>query len=141
MAKKKYESDEQLAGALAAKVQELPENWLMCRDVRHSWDVTEDFHVTKSKGTKVQEIRRTLTCLRCGTLRLEVHHITSWGLEKVSQGYKYPHDENGMPYQLHGVPRGVKPSFIIQGEQYRRVMEKLAHAQKGGGKKGSLQAV
>lgn len=134
MAQQKYASDKKLAEALAAKVQELPENWLMCRDVRHAWEVTTDYHVTKQKGTKVQEIRRTLTCLRCQCERHERYHITTWGLDKVGQVYKHPEG-----YVIHGVPRGVKPSYIIQGEHYRRVMEKLAEAQKSG--KASLKAV
>lgn len=137
MGGKTYASDKKLAEALAAKVQDLPDNWLMCRDIRHAWEVTEDFHVTKSKGSTVQEIRRVLTCPRCTAQRVERHHVTKWGLEKVAQHYVYPEDENGQKYQLHGVPRGVKPSFIIQGEQYRRVMEKLAE----GAKKGKLKAV
>jgi hypothetical protein len=130
--KQKYATDAELAENLAHKVQNLPDNWLMCRDVRHAWDVTEDFHVTKHKASKVQEIRRVLVCLRCKCERHERYAVTKWGLDKVGQTYKHPDG-----YVIHGVPRGVKPSFIIQGEQYRRVMEKLAEAQQVAPKKGA----
>lgn len=119
---KKYTEDEQLAQHLADALQELPDNWIMCRDMRHAWEVDQDFHVTKAKGGKATEIKRTLACLRCGTGRVETYHSTKWGLEKVAQHYTYPDN-----YQIKGVPRGVKPSFIVQGEQYRRAMEKITH--------------
>lgn len=121
MATKKYENDDKLAHALADALTALPDNWIMCRDMRHAWEVNEDFHVSKSKGSKAVEIRRVLDCLRCETKRIEVYHQTKWGLEKVRQNYDYPEH-----YQIHGVPRGVKPSYIVQGEVYRRSMSKVA---------------
>lgn len=119
-----YKNDQKAANALADALHELPENWLMCRDMRHAWEVQQDYHVTKAAGSKIKEIRRFLVCLRCKTRRRETYHIVGWGLEKVSQSYEYP--EN---YQIHGVPRGIKPSFIVQGEMYRRTMERVAELQ------------
>lgn len=125
-AKKKYSEDEKLAANLAEALQELPDNWIMCRDMRHAWTVEQDFHVVKVQK-KASEIKRVLTCMRCSTERIETYHATDWGLEKLRQHYSYPDH-----YQIHGVPRGVKPSFIIQGEQYRRAMAKLTDAAKSG---------
>lgn len=119
--KRRYDEDEQAAADLASALTQLPDNWVMCRDMRHAWDVNVDFHVTESQGSRIREIRRQLVCMRCETVRNEVYHHTRWGLEKVSQSYGYPDD-----YQIHGVPRGVKPSWLIQEEQYRRTMDRLA---------------
>ena len=67
------------------------------------------------------DIRRELTCMRCQTVRHEHYVHSTYGLEKTGQSYSYPEH-----YQMKGVPRGVKPSAIIQDEQYRRSMERIA---------------
>lgn len=119
---KKYQSDETAAANLANALTQLPDAWVMCRDMRHAWEVLVDFHVTASKGRTPHEVRRELICARCKTVRKEAYHPTRYhGLEKVSQHYAYPED-----YQITGVPRGVKPSWIIQQEQYRRAMERIS---------------
>lgn len=123
--RRKYSEDEQLAQDLANALTELPDNWIMCRDMRHAWKTHEDFHVAQVSGSKVGEVRRILICMRCETLRIEKYHLATWGLEKYSQHYAYPDN-----YQIHGVPRGVKPSNIIQGEQYRRTMVRLTEAKR-----------
>lgn len=123
MSGKHYRNNKRDADKLAAALTELPENWLMCRDMRHAWTVSEDFHVEKNKGATVQTIKRVVSCLRCETKRVEFYTPNRLGLEKISQHYTYP--EN---YQFKGVPRGIKPSWIIQAEQYRRTMEKAIQA-------------
>ena len=109
------------AAILANALQDLEDNWLMCRDMRHAWEIEVDFHVATQIGTKVKHLRRTLVCLRCGTERNERYIMTRSGVEKETQSYSYPDG-----YQLEGIPRGVKPSSIVQAEQYRRAMEKVA---------------
>lgn len=123
---KKY-SDDQLAGLLTEALEVLPDNYLMCRDMRHAWDLEEDFYVDPNAKVKHGSIRRRLRCLRCGMARVERFIQTKWGLEKIGQNYI---DPEGTPYRIHGVPRGVKPSIIVQGVQYRRSMEKVASAKK-----------
>lgn len=123
--KKKYETDERAAADLADALQHLPEQWVMCRDMRHAWRVMNDFHVTKSDRRIAQEIRRELVCMRCETVRVEAYHQSRFGLEKVAQGYRYPEH-----YQIKGVPRGVKPQSIVQQEQFRRAMERIANSAK-----------
>lgn len=127
MTKKRAYSNKQKADALANALMQLPENWLMCRDMRHAWTVMNDFHVTDRKGRLASEIRRDLRCLRCETVRREVYHQTANGLEKAHQMYGYPEH-----YQMKGVPRGNKPQALVQEEQFRRTMEKVAAAQKKG---------
>lgn len=121
MAKKKTYTDEQLAGALADALEGLPDNFLTCRDMRHAWDLEQDFYVEAKATVKTGNIRRRLRCLRCDMKRVERYVQMKWGLEKVGQSYVDPEG-----YRIHGVPRGVKPSVIIQGEQFRRSMEKVA---------------
>lgn len=121
MAKRRYAQDEQAAADLANALMDLPDDWVMCRDMRHAWHVLEDFHVVTTQARHIQELGRTLICLRCNTLRVETYHAGRFGLDKVRQHYTYP--EN---YQIKGVPRGVKPQSIVQQEQYRRAMEKVA---------------
>lgn len=118
---KKAYSDQKKAAALANALMDLPDEWVMCRDMRHAWSVLNDFHVTAGKGKVISEIKRELTCVRCKTDRVETYHHTSFGLEKVHQHYRYPEH-----YQMKGVPRGVKPQALVQDEQYRRAMEKIA---------------
>jgi len=127
MSKRKYQTDEKAATDLAHALMELPEEWVICRDMRHAWNVLNDFHVTKSDKRYSQEIRRELVCMRCATVRNETYHHGRFGLEKVSQNYGYPEH-----YQIKGVPRGVKPQSIVQEEQYRRAMERIAGKAKKG---------
>jgi len=74
----------------------------------------------------LQEIKRVLVCMRCATQRVEAYAPSvSWGLEKIRSGYVYP-----STYQLKGVPRGNKPAWLVQAEQYRRTLEKVAVLQR-----------
>lgn len=123
---KRYTTDDRAAADLANALMELPDNWVMCRDMRHAWSVLEDFHVHIAQGQKIQELRRVLHCLRCQTLRIEIYHVGRYGLDKVRQHYTYPDN-----YQIKGVPRGVKPQSIVQQEQYRRSMERIANSSQG----------
>lgn len=120
---KRYQSDAKASAALANALTELPDEWVMCRDMKHAWKVINDFHVTTTyrHGARIQVISRTLGCMRCETERHENYLNTSTGLDKISQHYSY---QDG--YQLKGIPRGNKPQSIVQGEQYRRSMERIA---------------
>lgn len=126
MTKRKYDTDGKAATTLAEALENLPDEFIRCRDLRHSWDVLNDFHVAIHVGQKIQEIHRDLICLRCTATRKEVYHRGAYGgLLKVSNSYKLPKG-----YQIHGVPRGNKPASIVQGEMYRRTLEKLAKIEK-----------
>ena len=125
MTKKKpspYAPGSPAAATFASHLRDLPTEWVTCRDMRHAWATLNDFHVTGKEGGFVR-VQRELICMRCETVRYEVYDQTRTGLDKVSQSYGYPDG-----YQLAGVPRGVKPQAIIQQEQYRRAMEKVAGA-------------
>ena len=57
------------------KLQEIPETWVMCRDMMHAWSVLNDFHVVGREG-KVVFIRRELVCMRCETVRHEDYDLS-----------------------------------------------------------------
>jgi len=128
MPKKKLTPEQLAVRDLANGLARLPDNWVMCRDMRHAWSVEHDFWVepSQSVGRRTESIRRELVCMRCGTFRVEHYLSGRYGLDKVSQSYVYPTD-----YQIPGVPRGVKPSSVVQQEQFRRAMEKVAKAAAG----------
>lgn len=121
-------SQAQAAKDLSSGLKKLPDNFVMCRDVRHAWMVESDFHVEPSQveGRKIQSLKRVLICGRCETRRHERYISAKYGLDKIGQWY-----ENPEGYQIPGVPRGVKPSHIVQQEMYRRALEKAAHAARG----------
>jgi hypothetical protein len=105
-------------------LRRLEDNQLACRDMRHAWAVEEDYHAEpqQTAGRKVVAIKRVLVCMRgCETRRVEHYVAARYGLDKISQHYTYLNN-----YTIPGVPRGVKPSVVIQQESYRRAMERIA---------------
>lgn len=125
---KKY-TEAQAAKVLTTALQALPDNYLECRDMRHAWYVEEDFHVVKSLGTRPIEVQRVIGCRRCTSKRVEHYQPgLNHRLVKVSQNIKY-----APGYLLHDVPRGNKPSSLINQVQFERAMERVAQAQRTAG--------
>lgn len=122
---RRYQADAKAAKTLASALTTLPDNWVACRDMRHAWDVENDFHVVPmaTEGKPTLRLQRDLICARCETTRHEYYIKGKFGLMKDGQSYSYPQG-----YQIIGVPRGVKPQEIVQQEQYRRSTEKVAKA-------------
>lgn len=122
MSETQNEIEEKKATDLASALVDLPDNFVVCRDMRHSWEIDRDFHVLSTTTSGVHEISRVLKCARCETRRQERYVAKNGiGLDKVRQSYQYAEG-----YQIPGVPRGAKPSAIVQQEQYRRAMERQA---------------
>lgn len=113
---------------ISAQLTHLPDNFLDCRDpgLRHQWVKTKDFYVVpvKQLGRKVANLEREETCARCETVKTE-HFIVNKNdlLEKVGQVYSYP---EGYLMSNAGVPRGVKRSSAVWGENYNRAMAAAA---------------
>jgi len=124
---RRYQRDAKAAAKLASAIVGISDAWLDCRDMRHAWKVHTDFHVAAFKG--IQQITRVLVCIRCETRRKELYSHSGFGLDKTRQVYEYPQG-----YQIKGVPRGVKPKNIVQEEQYRRALEKLAGSARNSGR-------
>lgn len=113
---------------LKAGLKELPDEFFVCRDIRHKWDITQDYHEVpySHAGRKLQALRRVLTCGRCGGTRVQHFLNGRYGLTKLSDVASRPPG-----YSIHGVPRGVKHTSIIQQESYRRAMERATGAPRG----------
>lgn len=136
MPKKKPLTKDEIAEAqakVAEGLKQLPENFLDCRDLKHSWQKQANYrpreqHMEPGTGqvkTRVSPLLyRNLVCTRCGTGRTDVIYARTY--ERLSVSYTYP--EN---YQMPGVPRGVKSSTILRQESVRRAMEEVANAQPG----------
>lgn len=111
--------------AYAASLRRLRDEQLACRDMRHAWEVDQDFHVVPSQSAgrrKVLALRRIWSCSRnCGVTKVQNFDVINDVLHFVSSYLKYPRD-----YQIPGIPRGVRPSIIVQQEAYRRAMERVA---------------
>jgi hypothetical protein len=65
---------------------DVPEQFLWCRDVMHSWDAY-DFKVNRNKVTRRNEMNQVLRCARCGTLKNRI--MTTSG-ELLRNSYTYP---------------------------------------------------
>lgn len=126
---------------LKKTLEKLPDNFMDCRDMKHSWVRLQDFRPKElhTEGAQPgqpgrQKVRmsplvyRQLICTRCGCVRTDTVFLRTF--EKLSTTYAYPED-----YQLPGVPRGVKSSLVVRQEQYRRAMEHVAHAEPGASEK------
>lgn len=68
-------------------IENIPETYLWCRDVRHSWD-HYDVKDHRNKITRRNEMHQVLRCDRCSTLRIRV--LTPSGDFIRSGGYVYP---------------------------------------------------
>lgn len=99
----------------------VPDDFLVCRDLKHAWEVTEDFHeVTDNRDTHAF-IGREVSCIRCDTVRSERYQLTKDGLVRSGTSYLYPEG-----YKLEDLPRGIKPVSIVREELWRRVVERAA---------------
>jgi hypothetical protein len=118
----RYLEDRNAARRLKRGLTGVPDNYLLCRDLLHAWDVVSDFHITDHNS-----IERTLQCSRCSTIRYDSFSTSQDGLVKDRSRYSYPQD-----YQLKNVPRGVKPGVFVRGELFKR---------SGGGKTRAFKVV
>lgn len=92
----------------AKDTNELSDESLVCRDLRHAWEIT-DQTVTQTK-----ELIRTVWCHRCGTSRID--HFSWPTLTRTGTTYTYPDR-----YQLSQSPhRGRTTVTDIRVEWYKR---------------------
>jgi hypothetical protein len=67
-------------------IDKIPEEFLWCRDVQHSWD-PYNAKVSRNTVTRRNEMHQLLICTRCATLKTRV--MTSAG-EILRYSYSYP---------------------------------------------------
>lgn len=86
-----------------AWLKDLPPDFLMCRSIRHQWDLADFRTMTAEEAREVskpagiqQMILRELTCLRCPTIRQDFFGRTTrkklngGPFSKLFSRYKYP---------------------------------------------------
>lgn len=102
-------------------VEELPASYILCRDIRHSWDIGEDFHLyPDAREPRVTFIARSLRCTRCHTERVTVYRQGRYRIERERTFYRYAEG-----YQLHNLPTGVRPSEVIEMVQFKRAAGRI----------------
>jgi hypothetical protein len=100
-------------------MQEVPDPFLICRDLKHAWEVSEDYHEVVDQRDTSAFIAREVYCIRCDTVRSERYQLTKDGLVRSRTSYEYVDG-----YKLADLPRGVKPVSIVREELWRRVVER-----------------
>ena len=78
-------------------IQDIPDEYLLCRDLGHSW-APHDVRVSRKAG----EIHRILQCRSCPTQRVQILDMNGY---RKSSKYVYPEDmdKEATPYKLKGV--------------------------------------
>lgn len=104
---------------LRAAMQEVSDPFLICRDLKHAWEVHTDYHEVVDERDTSAYIGREVFCIRCDTVRSERYQSTKDGLVRTRTSYEYVDG-----YQLKDLPRGVKPVSIVREELWRRVVER-----------------
>lgn len=69
------------------RLENVSENYLECRDLKHSWTWATDF-VDYKDGGKIVSVTRALRCTRCRTVRYDEYSAKT--MEKVRGSYSYP---------------------------------------------------
>lgn len=67
-------------------VSDIPEQYLWCRDVQHSWD-PYNAKVSRNRASRRNEVHQILLCTRCGALKTRM--MTTAG-EMLRSSYSYP---------------------------------------------------
>jgi hypothetical protein len=96
-------------------LHDLPNKFLECRDIRHSWKVYRKFQAVNSTGSAVKYLERTLRCTRCHTERQDV--LSARTFDRVSTSYAYPQG-----YTIQGNKSGNRGQSIRR-EVYLRSSE------------------
>ena len=65
-------------------VANIPESFLWCRDVLHSWD---PYSASVGKAGRLREVHQVLLCVRCGTFK--TRFMTPAGIIRRTS-YRYP---------------------------------------------------
>lgn len=129
----RYVNDAAIRKTLAGALQTLPDEYLICRGQRHRFNLEEDFHVPTSatlvgrQARAAGDIERHFRCERCEVLRIERYQRVPDGLVPMG-GALYREYPDGYQLVGLGIPRGVKPSGVVQSEEFRRSMSKVAKA-------------
>ena len=76
------------AAAALRKLQELPDDFLDCRDMLHAWSRTKSYVPLGRNEKHPSELLRETVCIRCGTVKRDVYSART--LERQSTTYVHP---------------------------------------------------
>ena len=128
--------DDDLIGLFAGSIQEMPDRFLQCRDIKHPWRIARDYHVVdasrevgvNSRLGHAVYVQRLLICTRCGMQRSDAYVIATnsryQSLERLNSSYSPPKG-----YTVKGVGHLSGRNDLVRGEVFRRVVGKLQQAQ------------
>jgi hypothetical protein len=114
-----------------AALNNMPDNYLQCRDIKHPWVITRDYHlVDASRDEDVfprmghnTYVRRELRCERCGKKRVDAYLISykdGWQvLVRLNSSYA---DPDG--FSVKGIGHLSGTAEMVRGEIFRRVLTK-----------------
>lgn len=94
-------------------IEDLKDEYLDCRDLRHSWQRSSrhDLLITRNASKKVIEFTRVITCSRCGTERHTTLSVPNMAIARSR--YVYP-----VGYLLLGSK--TDPSMKVDASGVRR---------------------
>lgn len=111
-----------VAGAnLRNALEEIPDSFLECRDLRHWWKKLTDLHIVETTPDG-DLVKRESMCERCLTVREDNYLLRSdrWGvqrLEVLGSSYKYPDG-----YLIPAMAQADHAREILRFEQMRRAL-------------------
>lgn len=105
--------------AALKRLMNLDNDYLLCRDIRHVWELA-DVHKGATISTGQTVMQRRLSCGRCGTERLDTYLYPSY--DRVSSDYRYP-DGYGL--------QGRVPNTEVRRETFKRFKKVFAGKAKG----------
>jgi hypothetical protein len=109
---------------LVAQVEALSDEALVCRDLRHLWDVRIPYYLVDVEGGQrgAKYLERVIGCGRpgCPIERVELYRVRPERMERIAADYRgYPKEG----YSLHDVPRGARVLELVRREAVRRAMD------------------
>jgi len=76
------------ARKFATSVRDIPDTYLICRDLGHAWDYKTDSVLYDAQGKRAIEVTRTVKCLRCKMDRVDHYELPSFIRTRTK--YSYP---------------------------------------------------
>lgn len=104
---------------LLDRLKKLPQDYILCRDLRHIWKVDRDLHLEGEISGR-QRVERTMTCARCSTVKTEhyVLHTSMSGIQRLSSvGYHYAYPPE---YAIPEMSRAEAPREILRAARFSK---------------------
>lgn len=109
---------------LQSLLQDIPDTFLECRDMRHWWTVTRGLHISESYDDG-DIVERHSECKRgCGTVKTERYmlRMDRWGVQRLEfdrTSYDYPEG-----YLMSAMAQADHAREILRYESMRREIER-----------------